>query len=935
MTGIDSHSTRVGETLLGRSNELELLRDFLARAAAGGDALVVLGEAGVGKTALLRAAEGMVEEVGGRFLTAAGVESEADVTFAGLHEALFPLHDRIVEIADPYREALTVALGFGDGPAPDRLRVASATLRLLIQAASTGPLLLTIDDLQWLDRSSAVVLSMVARRLRGTRVAMLGASRTSEESFFERAGLSTIELGPIDDTAAAQLLNAHFPELAPAARRRLLAEAEGNPLALLELPAALNDRQRTALASLPAVLPMPRRLHGLFQSRVASLPKRSQQLLLLVALDATGDIRLLQPDEDSAPALDDLAPAEIAGLVTIDATARRVTFPNQMIRSAVVESSTRVERREAHRRLAELWTDEPERQVWHLAEAAVHADEHVAALLEQVSERVLRRGDAVGAVTALIRAAGLSSSAAERARRTALAAYIGAEVAGQLHDASRLLADAQLMDPGLGSSLQAATTAALLLVNTEGDVETAHQLLAGAIASYRADDGDLSVLLAALNTLMMICHQSGRPAFWMAFDRELDKLGGRAPTVLRISARTLSDPARQALPVLTELETIVGEIGREADPSQIMRTAVASFYVDRLTDCREALNRLVRESPERGTEGLAVGALCALGFDSFLSGEWEAAAQQGRQAIELFSDLGFRRMGGTWPARYVLLLVAAGRGDHKTVRSVADEMIQWAAPRGLQAVQWYAWHGLALAALGNGDFEAAYRHASAISPAGSFPSHVYFALLVPMDLVEAAVRTGRDKEAAAHVHAMRELDVGALSSRLALLVAGSAAIADPSTAALDRFAAALALPEASRWPFERARIELAWGERLRRVRAMTEARSHLAAALDVFERLGAKPWTDRAAGELRATGQTRTRGPASNGNTLTPQEFEIAALAAGGLTNKEIGERLFLSPKTVAAHLYRAFPKLGVGSRGALRDALNSLPPDQRPKSLT
>jgi DNA-binding CsgD family transcriptional regulator len=931
MTAIDSHSTRDGETLFGRGNELELFRDFLARAAAGGDALLVLGEAGVGKTALLRAAEGMVEEAGGRFLTAAGVESEADVTFAGLNEALFSLHERIVEIADPYREALTVALGFGDGPAPDRLRVASATLTLLIQAGGTGPLLLTIDDLQWLDRSSAVVLSMVARRLRGTRVAMIGASRTGEESFFERAGLATIELGPIDDTAAAQLLNAHFPELAPAARKRLLAEAEGNPLALLELPAALNDRQRTALASLPAVLPMPRRLHRLFQSRVASLPKRSQQLLLLLALDATGDIRLLQPDGDSAPTLDDLAPAEIAGLVSIDATARRVTFRNQMIRSAVVESSTRVERREAHRKLAELWMDEPERQVWHLAEAAVHADEHVAARLEQASERVLRRGDAVGAVTALIRAAGLSSNAAERARRTALAAYIGAEVAGQLHDASRLLADAQLMDPGLGSSLQAATTAALLLVNTEGDVETAHQLLAGAIASYRADDGNLSALLAALNTLMMICHQSGRPAFWTAFDRELDKLGGRAPTVLRISARTLSDPARQALPVLTELDTIVSEIGREADPSQIMRTAVASFYVDRLTECRDALARLVRESPERGTEGLAVGALCALGFESFLSGEWDAAAQKGRQAIELFRDLGFRRMGGTWPARYVLLLVAAGRGDQEIVRSVADEMAQWAAPRGLRAVQWYASHGLTLAALGNGDFEAAYRHASAISPAGTFPSHVYFALLVPMDLVEAAVRTGRDKEAAAHVQAMHELNVGALSSRLALLVAGSAAIADPCDTALDRFAAALALPEASRWPFERARIELAWGERLRRGRAMTEARSHLAAALDVFERLGAKPWTDRAASELRATGQTRTRRPASNGNTLTPQEFEIATLAAGGLTNKEIGERLFLSPKTVAAHLYRAFPKLGVGSRGALRDALSSLPLDQRP----
>ena len=702
MTGVYSESRPRDEMLLGRGNELGLLREFLARAAAGGSALLVLGEAGMGKSALLRAAEGMAEEAGGRLLTAAGVEAEADVTFAGLHEALFPLHDQIVEIADPYREALTVALGFGDGSPPDRLRVASATLTLLIQATRTQPLLMTIDDLQWLDRSSAVVLSMVARRLRGTRVAMLGASRTTEESFFDRAGLAAIELGPIDDTAAAQLLAVHFPELAVAARKRLLAEAKGNPLALLELPASLNDRQRAALASLPAVLPVPRRLHGLFQSRVAALPKRPQQLLLLLALDATGDLRLVQPDGGSALTLDDLAPAEIAGLVSIDATARRVTFRHPMIRSAVVETSTRVERRDAHRRLAELWEDDPDRQVWHLAEAAVHADERVAARLEEAAERILRRGDAVGAVSALIRAASLSAGPAERARRTALAAHIGAEITGQLQDASRLLAEARDTDPGLESSLEAATTAALLLMNTEGDVETAHHLLAGAIASYRAEDGNRSALIAALNDLLMICHQSGKSAFWETFDGELDKLGARAPALLRISARTLADPVRQALPVLAEVDTIVSQLTREEDPSEIMRIALACFYVDRLTDCRDALARLVRESAERGTEGLAVGALCALGFDSFLSGDWDAAANQGRHAIELFRATGFRRMGGTWPARYVLLLVAAGRGDHETVRTVADEMVQWAAPRGLRAVQWYAWHGLALDALGSG-----------------------------------------------------------------------------------------------------------------------------------------------------------------------------------------------------------------------------------------
>ena len=198
MTSIDPDPRRSRDVLFGRDDQLELVRGFLGHAAVDGDALIVLGQPGVGKSALLRAAEAMAAGPGGRVLSAAGVESEADVTFSGLHEALFPLYDEIAELSEPYREALEVALGFGDGPPPDRLRVANATLTLLATAASSAPpLLLTLDDLPWLDRSSAVVLSMVARRLRGTRVAMLGAARSGDESFFERSGLSTVELGPL------------------------------------------------------------------------------------------------------------------------------------------------------------------------------------------------------------------------------------------------------------------------------------------------------------------------------------------------------------------------------------------------------------------------------------------------------------------------------------------------------------------------------------------------------------------------------------------------------------------------------------------------------------------------------------------------------------------------------------------------------------------
>lgn len=248
---------------------------------------------------------------------------------------------------------------------------------------------------------------------------------------------------------------------------------------------------------------------------------------------------------------------------------------------------------------------------------------------------------------------------------------------------------------------------------------------------------------------------------------------------------------------------------------------------------------------------------------------------------------------------------------------------------GVRAVRWHAEHAQTVAALGRGDADEAYRHASAISPAGTFASHVYFALQAPMDLVEAAVRTERYNEAAAHVAAMRDLNIAALSARLALLTAGSAAMAAGAEGGLDLFAQALAMPGGDRWPFDMARVQLAYGERLRRDGSMSEARFQLSFALETFERLEAKPWLDRASNELRATGQVRARADERVRESLTPQELEIARPAASGLSNKQIGQRLYLSHRTVGADLYRIFPKLGITSRAALRDALNAQRPHQ------
>jgi DNA-binding CsgD family transcriptional regulator len=270
--------------------------------------------------------------------------------------------------------------------------------------------------------------------------------------------------------------------------------------------------------------------------------------------------------------------------------------------------------------------------------------------------------------------------------------------------------------------------------------------------------------------------------------------------------------------------------------------------------------------------------------------------------------------------------MAAVRGQSAVAHAVAAEMIQWAAPRDLGLLRSNGLYACVLAALAESDFEAAYHHAVRISPAGQLASHEPVALWVIMDLVEAAMRTGRASEAIAHVRAVQETGVAAISPRLALLSGVAAALVAPDDEAIGQFERSLAIAGARQWPFDFARAQLLYGERLRRTHAMTESRVHLTAALDTFRRLGATPWAERAAQEHRATGQMRPRSGHHDREALTPQELEIAALAATGLSNKDIASRLFLSHRTVGAHLYRIFPKLGITSRAALRDALLQSP---------
>jgi DNA-binding CsgD family transcriptional regulator len=922
---LDNRRASVAEVLVGRRDELALIGAFVERARTGGEALLLFGEPGAGKTALLDAAADVAAEAGSWVLRAAGAEFEADLAFSGLHQALLPLFDEFGQLSATHRDALNVALGFGEGSPPDRLLVSVATLTVLRQAAAASPVVVIVDDLPWLDRASAGVLGFVARRLAGSRVGFLAASRTAEESFFERARLPYHELGPLDEEAAHGLVRSRFPEVALRVRQRVVAEAHGNPLALLELPAALSGAQRAAAEALPVVLPLSRRLQALFASRAADLPAPTRWLLLLAVLDGSGDLRVLQAAAGQ-PGIDDLAPAEQDGLVHVDDRTGRLVFRHPLTRSAIVELSTSSDRRRAHGVLADRLADQPERRAWHLATAAAGPDEEVAVLLEQVAHRLMRRGDATGAVAALLRGADLSPGGPGRSRRLAEAAYLGARATGEAGSVSQLLATARSADPELRGSLPAAVAAAHMLLNGDGNVNTAHRLLTGAIDArpgpYDASD---DTVIQALHTLFMLCYYGGRAELWPAFDAAFGRLRPPIPMDLSLLRQTIADPARTAAWVLAELDAAIADLRDEADHWRILVVSSASVFTDRLAGCREPLLRVMRDGREGGDVASAINALTMLCLDDTMAGRWDDAQRAADEGLQLCEAAGYPLVA--WTARHRRAVLAAARGERDVARDLAQEMTRWGAPRGAGQAEAAGHHVDALAALGRGDFEDTYQHAAAISPAGVLASYVPLALWVAMDLVEAAVRTGRHAEAAAHVSAMRDADIAAISPRLALLAAGAGAIAAPDGSAPGLFEAALAIPGAGRFPFDRARVQLCYGERLRRARATKESRAHLAAALEVFERLGARPWATRAAGELRATGQTRARADQPARDPLTPQEREIAMLAAAGLSNKEIGQQLFLSHRTVGAHLYQIFPKLGITSRAALRDALASLPP--------
>jgi DNA-binding CsgD family transcriptional regulator len=903
--------------LIGRDHELAVIADALSAIPNSGAATLFVGEPGVGKTALLDVAAAEATDAGHLVVRVTGAEFETEIGYSALMQALLSLAPFTDRLAPFHRRALAIATGQAEGDPPERLVVAAAALRLLQVASEKRAVLLIVDDLQWVDGASAEVFFFIARRVQGSRLGFLAAARTGSNALLGHVNLDEYELPPLDDEASNDLLRQRFPTLSPSFRRRLVTEAQGNPLALLELPPALGGRAPFSDEVMPAALPLSARVQSVFATRIQELPKPTRDELLLASLDATGDYDVLSRAADD-PTLHHLHPAEDAGLVALT---DRLAFRHPLTRSAVVGLATGTQVRDAHRRLGEALVANPDLQAWHLGEATIAPDERIAELVEGAARRAVARGDGTAAAR-LLKAADLTPDLRERGRRVAQAAYLGAFQSATADTALRLLEPGQQLSPSSDEALYSVVGGVYVTLVGEGDVMAAFRIVHNAVAAVDPSQvAGSPALLFALDIAGYICQLLGRAECSEEYRGLLDHLGPAAPERFRLWAAAVLDPARTALGALDRIDAALATVDNVAD-AEVVALAGTAIYTDRLARVRRAAQQIMAHAgAAEVNHGPAAGIM--LWLAEFFGGNWDNAEATAR-AIPRLGDQG--NLLSVAFVEYLNGLMAAARGDDAAAKQSVDVLLETANAHDARLWRLYGRHVLTLSAAGQADFNEAYRHASAISAPGEFAEQTPTALWVFFDLVEAAVHTGRIPEARRHVAAARALRIDRISPRLAMWVTAAEAltISDPAYAN-DLFLRALAPEDIQQWPFDVARVRLSYGERLRSARADVEARNQLDLARATFERLRAHPWVSRVDAQMGKL----TDAPAANGETagLTAKEYEVAQLAARGLTNKQIGAELFLSPRTVGTYLYRAYPKLGISTRAALRDALNGRQP--------
>ncbi|MGW5722518.1 helix-turn-helix transcriptional regulator [Amycolatopsis sp. NPDC003865] len=907
--------------LIGRHGERAALDRLLAGARSGqGQVLVLRGEAGIGKTALLEYAH--AQAPGFRVARAAGVEAEQVLAYAGLHQLCAPFFDRLDRLPEPQRDALATAFGLSAGARPTRFLVGLAVLTLLADVAEEQPLLCLVDDAQWLDRMSALVLAFAARRLLAERIAVVFAVREPGREP-DLAGLPELPIGGLGEADSEALLASVLKgPVDSRVRARIVAETHGNPLALLELP-------RTWTADGPAdgfarheAMPLAGRIEECFVKQLEPLPADTRRLLLIAAAEPLGDATLLWAAAGKLGlGADPAAAAEATGLIEFG---RRIRFRHPLVRSAVYRSAPPQDRQDVHRALADV-TDpgrDPDRRAWHRGQATVSPDEDVAAGLERSAGRARARGGLVAAAAFLEQAAVLTPEPARRAQRELAAAAVKRD-AGALDAALGLLDSVAAGPPDAGRAAEAEHLRGQIAFDRRRGGDAARLLLRAAerlspLDANRARETYLEALAAAL--------WAGSDRAGLVAAAEATRAAPPAPVppravdlVLDALATRLTDGHQAAAPLLARAVAAVHalDVGTE-DTGRVLwllgnraggmvATEAADFAA-----ARAFATRQVQLARDAGALVQLQFALNFLAVNELLAGELTAAAASAEE------DRVIAEATGNAPVGYAAMLVAAFRGRETPAAELFEDTTREASARGQLRLVTFADYGRAVLYNGLGRHDAALAAARRV-----FDQDVVgFQGLVTTELAEAASRTGDEEQLRAAAARSAERASAARTAEARGLDARVRALCGTGPDADRCYRESIEHLDGTPLRADLARSHLLYGEWLRREGHRVAARTHLHTADEQFSAMGLEAFADRARRELQATGETTRKRTVETTGELTAQEFQIARLAGEGYSNPEIGTRLFLSPRTVEWHLRKIFPKLGISSRRQLRDVV-------------
>jgi DNA-binding CsgD family transcriptional regulator len=903
--------------MIGRDEELRTLRGLLTDAAAGhGGALLVHGTAGVGKSSLLRTVGTEAAASGFRVLRTSGVETEQWLPFAALQLLLQPVARGVENLPVLHRLALKGAFGVSDTE-PEMFRVGLAVLELLADAADRHPLLLLVDDLQWIDSSSRDVLRFVARRTNDLPILFIAATRIHSADPYSLSVYPDLSLEPLGPTAAAELLDAAAPDLSEPVRALILERAAGFPLALVELPKAVQG--------MPAQvddLPLTQRLEDAFAARTDSVNRECRALLLALATEPTAPLSQLLDVSSrlcgSAVSVDTLQEAVDAGLVNL--VGHTPEFRHPLMRSALYTRATLADRLATHHALAAVMDHAPERQLAHQAAAMVGPDEELADRLERFADVSQARGKPAAAIPALRQAADL---VLDPQRRTGILVR-AAELASETNDR---ITTQMLLDRTDMSVLGPVERARLMAVSDKSAFEPdePHRRIQDMVtAAGEAFDANARVVAENLlwRAAARCFFQDGDAQVRSEATAELDRWNPDPDDPHLLMVRAHTEPYRHGADVIARLDSL--EPDRQ--DGRIMHFLGIGTMV--IGECNRATQYLALAAAawrSQGRLGMLARALGASWPRVYL-GQLDRAREESTEGLTLAEET------GEWIVWLILKstvgLVEALRGEtHDAARTVGALRAHSLFP-GMPFATVVAQQIDGLLALFDGRPAEAYDLlARAFDPADPHYHSERRWLLAP-DLADAAVAAGTVEQARKLLTDLSEL-AGRLPSEMMVVArAYTDAVLAPDDTAEDGYTAALtALPDG--WTLTRARLHLHHGRWLRRQRRYVDARNPLRLARDEFEQAGAQPWADMAREQLRATGESSARRHANTSEQLSAQEMQIAELAAQGLSNREIGQRLFISHRTVGAHLYRIYPRLGITSRGKLAAALAALHDEQ------